>query len=451
MRGEIHTLRRLCLIAALLACLPIGVAPALAANEVPDYGTEALFGDWGGTRTELYQRGIAVEAMYRIDALRNNSGGIRRGGRPMTHLDLKMKADLDKLWDWKDVTGYVHFIDDNGSKVNANMTGSITGVSNIEVLVSTHRFFHLWLQKDFDDKQWSLLGGLYPIDAEFMAMDSASLFTQPPYGALADIALTRGPSIFDNPAFGLRLKWLSSDRSWYAQGAVLDGVPGNPNHPRGTHAAIHHKGNGTMNIAEFGWNPGETGHTFEPTTPDAGVPVDPVTKAHERAADRFGKYAVGLWGYSKKVNDLVDTDAAGRPLQRLSHGWYALAEQTLAPGSKLGDVSGFFRYSGNEGSTVGIRRATNVGLRFKGMLSGRDQDLFGIAYTRAGMGSKYIASRVANGVAASSKETAVELTYRYQATPWLSLQPLLQRFRYPGANTAIPKAFVSGVRMEVVF
>jgi len=56
----------------------------------------------------------------------------------------------------------------------------------------------------------------------------------PSFGTPADLALTRGPSIFNNSAFGLRAKWLSADRTVYAMGALLDGIPNDPARPKRT-------------------------------------------------------------------------------------------------------------------------------------------------------------------------------------------------------------------------
>jgi len=394
------------------------------AEAIPDYAEESLTGDWGGARSDLFRRGIAFDGLYRIDALRNMSGGLQRGGRPMTHLELKMTADLDKLWGWSDTTAFVNLLGDYGSKLNATMTGSLLGVSNIEVPVSTHRLFHAWVQKDFADKQWSLLAGLYPIDSEFMVMDAAGVFVQPPYGALADLSMTRGPSIFNNSAVGLRLKWTSADRSMYAQGAVLDGVPGNPAHPKGTHIAFR-RGDGIMSIAEAGVRPWATGD------------------------DSFSKYAVGFWGYSAKVDDLVDTDAAGTPLRRKSRGWYALAEQTLASGTAVGDISAFYRYSTTDGDSTPIRTTQNMGIYLKGPLPGLGDDVLGLAFTRASLGGKFIQAQANAGIAAAATESAWELTYRHQVSRWLAVQPVVQQFRHPGGDLARPKATVAGVRLDI--
>lgn len=183
-----------------------------------DYAAHTLTGDWGGSRTVVFKEGMAFEAAYKVDMLRNLRGGGSAGDASMCNLDLKMRADQEKVWGWEGTTAYFHVIDDRGAGINARHLGSLLGASNIEVPVPTTRLFHAWVQKTFLEEQCSLLAGLYPIDSEFSVMDSAGVLLHPAYGASADLALTRGPSIFNNSAFGVRVKWQSPQRTWYAMG-----------------------------------------------------------------------------------------------------------------------------------------------------------------------------------------------------------------------------------------
>lgn len=424
---------------ALLACLS---GPALA-DDVPKYAEETLTGDWGGTRSALDAAGVVVDASYRWDMLRVASGGIRRGGRPVSHFDVKVKGDLEKVAGWEGATAYVNLIYDGGGKTNRDFLGSQLGITNTEVAVSTSRFFHAWIEKAFADGQWSLLGGLYPIDSEFQVLESAGLFVQPPYGPTPELSLTRGPSIFNNPAFGLRAKWQSEDRTLYVAGAVLDGVPGDPQRPKGTHIKFN-QGDGTMQIAEIGYKPFERGHVFEPSSPEKGVPQEPEIKAHEARED-YAKYAFGLWRYTVRADDLLDVDANGVPERRRSAGWYALAERTLWRWS-TGDIAGFARAASTDGNSTALKHSYSAGVRVRGLLPGREDDLFGVAYTRGVTGDKF---RAATGATAANAESATEITYRVQANKWLAIQPLVQRYRHPGATTAVGGATVVGVRVDI--
>jgi porin len=46
-------------------------------------------------------------------------------------------------------------------------------------------------------------------------------------------------------------------------------------------------------------------------------------------------------------------------------------------------------------------------------------------------------------------ETAIELTYRMQATPWLALQPDVQYIVNPGTDPSLDNAWVVGLRFEL--
>lgn len=425
---------------------------SLAADEaaVPDYATHTLTGDWGGYRSAAFSEGVAFEAGFKVDMMRNLRGGSRTGGTSMSNLDLKMRADLEKLWGWEGATAYVHVIDDHGTGINARYLGSLMGASNIEVPVPTARLFHAWVQQTFLEEQWSLLAGLYPIDSEFSVMDSAGVMLHPAYGASADLALTRGPSIFNNSAFGLRAKWQSPQRTWYAMGALLDGMPGDPDQPKGTH--VHFRdGDGSFVIAEVGWMPIELGHVFEPTGP-ADMLQTPALKAHEKY-EGYSKYAIGAWRYSNRVDDQFDIDATGDPKKRLSWGGYVLAERTLfALGTEPGRyLSAFARYAFTDGDSTPIRAQLNLGVSLRGPLESRSDDVLALAWTQARLASKFRAAQWRDsGVASTEHESAVELTYRALVKPWLSIQPNLQWIRHPGGSADAASATIAGVRLEIM-
>lgn len=417
--------------------------PAIAAD-TPDYAEDTLTGDWGGARSAMAQKGLMLDIGYKVDLLRNMRGGIEKGGRPISHVDVKFTADFEKLAGWSGGSGYVNFIQNHGGKINADQVGSHTGVSNIEVASNTSRLLHAWLQQEFADGRGALLMGLYPIDSEFQTMDSAGVFVQPPYGPSPDLSLTRGPSIFNTAAFGFRGKWSSADRSAYVQGAVLDGIPGDPNNPRGTHIRFD-KDDGTMAIVEIGLKPGEAGHVFEPATEVRGQPQTPELKAHE-AAERIEKYAAGLWRYSTRVPDQLDNTR-----NRLSWGWYALAEKTLYHADGGRDLAGFVRLSGTDGDSTAIKTALSLGFRIKAPLPGRADDVFGLAYTRASLSSKWRDAQLVAGMDTTSFEDAWEVTYRIQAGKWLAVQPVIQRINHPGGDASRAAANILGARIEVAF
>lgn len=433
--------------AALLA-VSLFSAPAWAeTEESPDYAAATWSGDWGGTRSAAWQAGWSFDATLKADVLRNR-GGANDGSGTMRNLDLRLQANLEKIAGWEGATAYVHVLDSRGDQFNSKYPGSLAGVSNIEVPVPTTRLFHAWLQQNFLDDRLSLLAGLYPIDSEFFVMESASLLINPTFGTPADIALTRGPSIFNNSAFGLRGKWLSPDRTLYGMAAVLDGVPNDPDHLKKT--AVHLRGReGAMAIAEFGWMPLELGHTFEPVEPVGGL-MTPDVVQHEKYGG-LSKFGIGFWGYTKGDDDLVDTDASGQMRRHRQHGAYLFGERTLLSLGKTAgrDITLFGRLSSSDGNSMALDRSYNLGFRLRGPLGSRPDDALVFGATRSRLAAKYRSAQLASSTETTPYEDVYELTYRAAITKYFAVQPTFQRIHRPGGNADEKPATILGLRVEI--
>mgnify|MGYP000049378900 CR=1 FL=1 len=435
--------------------LPLVLSALLGASNVqaeeedaPDYEQGSLLGDFDGQRTAAWRAGWAVDAALRLDLLRTRASP-QTGSSSMTDFNFRVKADLEKIAGWQGAIAYLNVIDNRGRGVNARHVQGLMGESNIEVPVPTARIFHAWVQQSFFEDQLTLLAGLYPIDSEFFVMDSASTLISPPFGTPADLALTRGPSIFNNSAFGLRAKWLSPDRTVYAMGALLDGVPNDPDHPRRT-AVKFRQSEGNFFIGELGWMPLEYGHTFEPSTPTEGLPTKSLL-AHEKYGG-VSKYAVGFWRYSKRVNDQLLTDAQGDPLLTRSQGAYALAERTLfSLGDSGRDFSVFGRYSRNDGDSEPIKSSWNAGIRIRGPLANRPDDTLALGVTRSALANKYRAAQSLLANETATNETLWEISWRAALTRYIAIQPVIQSIQHPAGSLEIPRVRTAGMRFEELF
>lgn len=409
-----------------LSCL--AAMPAMAEEEAqPNFAEDTLTGDWGGSRSAAAKSGYTWEGGLKVDSLRNR-GAQSTGTKTVSHLDLKLKLDLDKAAGWSGGSAMLNVISDAGWGPNARHVSGLMGVTNIEVpFPTTTRLFQAWLQQSLFGDRIAVLAGLYPIDSEFFTIESAGVLLGPQYGTPADLAQTRGPSIFNNSAFGIRARW-NIDKSLYAMGAVLDGIPNDPAHPRRT-AIRFAKGDGSFGIGELGWLPEADDEKF---------------KGH-------AKLALGVWGYSAKVNDQLDVDAGGNPLQRRSTGGYLLGERTLFRLGGEADrfVSGFARHTWGDGNSTSIRDSVNLGAHVKGPFASRPNDVLGIGWTRAATSGKWRAAQAATGIATASSEDALEVTYRYAVTPWIAIQPNIQHIRNPGGTAGTPAAKLIGARIEL--
>ncbi len=365
-----------------------------------------------------------MEATLKADVVSNRSGGLRRGTRYVSNWDFNLTADVEKLLGWPETTAHVHVISGHGGKPNETHVGSFMGVDNIEVSTSTTKVFQAWLEKGFLDGKFAALVGLYPVDSEFYVTRSTGVFLHPTGGMAAEVAQTgiAGPSIYPTSSFGVRLRWQPAE-SLYAQAAVVDGVPGDPRRSQGTHVRFD-RGDGTFAIFEGGVRP--------------------------EKEEEIGGFAIGFWRYTPRFDALVALDASGNPARRVNRGAYVFAErivyrETQEPAQGL---ALFLRYGTASGDVNILDDSYSFGLSYRGILPGRDDDEFGILVTRGHAGSDF---RQAAGVPVAANETAIEVTYRASLTPWLSVQPSLQRIVHPGHDPALASAWVALARFEIAF
>jgi porin len=403
----------------------MNVSVYAAEEELPNWKEESLTGDWGGARADLYKKGIDLGFTHKSDFLANTSGGLKRGSAWLGHTEAKLTLDLDKLWGWNGATVFAHYHSDLGSKFNTHYVGAFMGVDNIEVGTNTAQFYQAWVQKNFLDDHVSALAGIYAVDSEFYVTDTTGLFIQPPYGMANEVAQSgeNGPPIFPIGALAGRLKLTSPGESFYLQAAVTDGVPGDVDNPRGTHIKLG-RGEGTLSIVELGYMP-------------------PFESDSKQPSEIFNKTAIGFWRYSAKF-DAID----GAPARHSNQGAYAMAERTLylEPGQLTQGLAGFVRLGVASESVNQADWTSSVGLRYHGLITGRDDDIAGLGLTVNHAGDRY---RRAND--SNRYETDVEATYRIQATPYFAVQPTVQLIVNPGMDITIKNAWIVGSRFEVEF
>ena len=414
---------------ALAIMVLLANAAHAAEEKKPDWNAETLTGDWGGTRSSLYDKGIDLGFTHKSDFLSNLSGGLKRGTAWMGHSEARLNLDMEELLGWGGTTSYIHLHSDLGSKFNRDYAGSFNGVDNIETPANTAQFYQAWIQKNYSDDSLSVLAGLYAIDSEFYVTDTSGLFIQPPYGMANDMAQSgqNGSPVFPTGALAVRLKYTAPDKSFYTQYALTDGVPGDPNSPYGTHIQLN-KGDGTLSVLEFGLTPqsGESG----------------------AEAESFNKTAIGFWRYTAQLDDTVDLDTSGNPVRRPDQGIYFLFERTLKveKDQPSQGLSGFVRFGTANGDIHQADWTGSIGLRYHGLLEGRDDDIAGIAITCNHASDKY---RTNNN--AERADIGVEATYRAQVNPWLAVQPTVQYIANPNMDSALQNIWIVGARAEVSF
>jgi len=166
-------------------------------------------------------------------------------------------------------------------------------------------------------------------------------------------------------------------------------------------------------------------------------------------------YKLGFWFDSKKAPDqrvdaaglsLADPASNGVPRQdRGDYAFYGVADRMIWRDYDEPDrtVTVFVRAMGTPQQDRNlIAFSLNAGLAVHEPLLGRDDDVFGIGMgtTRVGRSARALdrdlAAQDSGFHPIRRDETYVEVTYQYEVTPWLQLQPDAQYVFNPGGGLA---------------
>lgn len=344
-----------------------------------------------------------------------NAGGVDQGTRYLDNLDLQLTADLERLVGWGGAKVFVYGLYNNGRSQSGDLTGDLQGISNIETGVESLRLYEAWIDQSFADGHGSLRVGLYDLNTEFDAGNVRALFVNPSHGIGADFAQAgeNGPSIFPSASLAARLNW-SFESGVYLRGAVFDGVPGDPAHPKRT--TIDLRGDdGVLWVAEAGF------------------------------ADDGGRlWSLGAWGFSARFDDLTEAVT-----HRDNRGVYAAVEESLLSKSDGApfDLAGSLRLGIANDDINPLSSYAGATLVATGIIEARPDDQLGFGVAIANAGAKFRSS-IAQPAA---REINLELTYRAQVTEWLALQPDLQWVIDPGADKAVDDVFAAGLRFDLAW
>jgi len=358
---------------------------------------------------------LAVEALYRVDLIGPVQGGVSRRGSVLDNLDLVADLDLGRTIGWSGATIHGYLLSNNGQVPN-DRAGTLQGVDNIEVARQGVRLYELWLQAPVGDDT-TVLVGLYDLNSEFYASDAAGLLIAPPFGIGSELAATgpNGPSIFPSTAIALRVN--HDFPSGYVRAAVLNARAGVPGDPDGTDLSF---GDGALMIAEAGTH-GST------------------------------RFAVGLWRYSDRQDDILAVNLAGQPLKRLAAGGYVLGEASLF-GDEAGDgpwARGFVRIGVSDGDTSPFRGGWQAGVVIDRLLPGRPDSQASIGVQQGVLSSNMRAILASGGADSARAESGFEVTFSDRLTPRIRIQPDLQVIFDAGGDRRADPVVIIGARLSI--
>lgn len=362
---------------------------------------------------------VELEAVYTAEVFGNARGGLSQGVRYLDNLDLTAAVDLDRTIDWRGATLFAYLLANSGSAFSSDLTGDIQGVSNIDTEGAV-RLYEAWIDQELSDGRLSLRAGLYDLNSEFDNNDTAALFLNSSHGVGPDLSQTgaNGPSIFPSTSLAFRVEWRPTGY-WRARAAILDGVPGDPEHSRRTAIKLGN-GDGLLLIGE----------------------IDHVAEGH--------KIGLGYWRYTAKF-DAVSAELVDRA--RGNDGAYAFAQVRLIGDGRGRDrgLYGFTRVGVARQRFNPIQHYVGAGIAYTGVLSRRPNDQIGLAVAWAGFGRQYAFASARAGRRIDGDELKIELTGRMEIDKSLTLQPDLQYIMNPSGVAGRRDALAIGLRAEVTF
>lgn len=407
-----------------------------------------LLPDIGGVVSALEAHHLHFEISYTGDYLSNVRGGLARKGEFLGNLDVTLTWHTEALLGRDLGTFFLYALWDHGGKPSHNV-GDIQAVDNIQAPDSA-KLFEAWWQKSLFENRGSLLVGLYDVNSEFYAIESAELFVHSSFGMGGDLGTTglNGPSIFPTAGVGARLK-VQPAKGFEILMAVAEGVPGDPRRPKGMRIDFD-DGEGAFVIAEFAHFrtsetvEGENGHGRSAGRRRIGRTRD------ERP--RSARFALGSWMYTARQPHVSRTNAGGDPIEARGHpGLYATVDYDATRFDLMGakGLGAFAQLGFADGDVGPFAGYVGGGLKFDGLLPMRPDDETGFAVAAAFAGDALRDAARDGGEEPARAEIALEWTYRIAVTPWLSIQGDLQYVINPAALRSRSDALVAGVRWAI--
>lgn len=360
-----------------------------------------------------------LEAYYAGDLWQNVEGGIERGGAYLDSLDIIVSWDGGRAVGVEGLSAQALVLWNNGGSISRKVGDSFL-LSNIET-VEALRLYEAWVQYAPVEAERSLRFGLYDLNSEFDATDTGAVFLNSTFGVGTDLSQSgiAGPSVFPFTALALRGRWRFDD-GWRIQGALLDGVPGDPDRPERTAVELS-ADDGVLGVLEV-----------------------------EHNADGR-RWVLGHWRYSTDFDELSATLPDGSPRRGDGNsGTYAFVETPLTGPLAAGrEASAVLRVGRADPRFNTFRDTLQFALTWQGGWLRREGEVMGIAVAHARNGDPARAAAASAGEPISRAETVVELTWKFPVTTHLTLQPDVQFIANPGSVPGRRDAWVIGMRFDL--
>lgn len=402
---------------------------------------EHLTGDWFGTRPALEDVGLTIGGEYVAEFTSVLDGGINQRGSFRNLLTLDAALDLGTAWGVEGGSLFIQYLSVNADTGGSADAGDIQVFSNIENDRSLDVIYELWYEQTLLNDRLRLKAGKVDANSEFSSVEAAAdfanssagfsptIFAFPSYPDPATSINIFG-TIIDSDSFDLTLGY-----GLYDGAAAADGIRTGTRGPSTFFS--DDLSNDSFHIwqGELSWNDliAESSLLNDGRISLGGW-------YHDGAFDRFdGGTENGTFGvFATGEIRLFDPDR--NTMQ---------AAVSLPPSEPLESAPDrgiflFGQYGWADERVSEVSKHLAGGVVWRGMSASRPKDRLGLYASLVDLSDEA-------GAGFNDDELVIDVYYRIQLAPAISVQPECQYIINPSGDTTIDDAWIAGLRIAVAF
>jgi porin len=423
-----------------------------------------LTGDWGGLRDDLGKKGVVFDVDLLMTPQVNMSGGRSIGGNFWGNLDYTLNIDTQKLGLWPG--GFLKFQADTGFGSNVfKDVGALVPVNTAALLPGvndrTTALMNATLTQ-FLSPQFAVFAG------KINTLDSAGTEFYGDYRTQFMNTATSFPMALEQvpiSAFGGGILAIPRE-DILLSATVLDptGTPDSNNLGKAFSQGVEVVGSGTLTIKPYGLVGHQTVGFSWNNKERFSLTQDPTNLATLLLQERFPRLAnpgPALEGIlAQSFPNLL---VPAQPASRKSSSWaidYTFDQYFWQPdGNPKHGIGVFFGFGASDGNPNPIQYSFLGGIGGKGVVPGRPDDSFGLAFARTQFSSAFLPFLRQQLNLGLQQEDAVEMYYNLSVTQWLNVtadlqivNPALKKaLNEVGKLANVDTAVVAGARLRVRF
>jgi len=378
---------------------------------------EALLGDWRGIRSSLFEKGYEFTFEYTAEAFSNVSGGVKTGSVYNGLGYGSVDVDAEKVLGWNGASLRLATLWTHGVSPG-QYTGNELAVSNIDAY-DGFRLHEFYIEKEIEKLSFKI--GNLLADEDFVESAYREVLINDAFGQTASWSantLNGGPA-FNAPGLGLHLRYDIS-KAVYMQAGIYDGdvfddAKGDPViNQHGTHFELGN-GQGWTSLYQIGYN---------------GFNVSD-------GKDLPGWYRLGAWHHSSEFEKHDGSKAEGNA------GIFASIDKLVFREQDEQGLGLFGRLGTAKRDCSRFHWTMETGMNYIGLIPGRNQDVTSLGYIYGKHSNEIMTVK--------SHESVLELTYLYQVSPAVYIQPDVQWINRPTGDNAVKDAWAIGLRVGFTF